>query len=149
MREIIELQSGQVAFLSGLMAGFSLSVAAHILRHGMRDRMAQLVFITLLLSTLLFLLALYVDVRLTIELAGVENISDELAGRIRAVRVIGTNSATAALILFIVAIGLLGWLATALLGIISSLLAATVLFTLWLLWVDINVISTLLASQPG
>jgi len=52
MREFIELQTGQVAFISGLMSGFSLSVAAHVLRYGIRSRVAQAVFLMLLLGSL-------------------------------------------------------------------------------------------------
>jgi len=146
MRELIELQSGQVAFISGLMSGFSLSVAAHVLRYGVRSRIAQLVFLLLLLSSLLFLLALYVDVRLNIELAGVETIGDEAARRISQVRVIGTTGATVALFVFVVAIGLLGWLATPLTGVIGSLLAGGVLFGLWLVWTRVGDIMMLLGT---
>ncbi|ASJ71399.1 hypothetical protein [Granulosicoccus antarcticus] len=45
MNELLELQTGQVAFITGLMSGFSLSIAAHVLRYGIRSRMAQLVFL--------------------------------------------------------------------------------------------------------
>ena len=146
MRELIELQTGQVAFISGLMSGFSLSVAAHVLRYGIRSRVAQAVFLMLLLSSLLFLLALYVDVRLGIELAGVESIGEEAARRVAEVRAIGTAGATVALFLFIVAIGLLGWLATPLTGVIGSALAAGVLATLWFVWTRIADIMTLLGT---
>lgn len=146
MRELIELQTGQVAFISGLMSGFSLSVAAHVLRYGIRSRVAQAVFLMLLLSSLLFLLALYVDVRLGIELAGVETIGEEAARRIAEVRVIGTTGATVALFLFVVAIGLLGWLATPATGLIGSLLAGGVLFALWFVWTSIGDVTTLLGT---
>ena len=146
MRELIELQTGQVAFISGLMSGFSLSVAAHVLRYGIRSRVAQAVFLMLLLSSLLFLLALYVDVRLGIELAGVETIGEEAARRIAEVRVIGTTGATVALFMFVVAIGLLGWLATPMTGLLGSLLAGGVLFALWFVWTSIGDITALLGT---
>jgi len=146
MRELIELQTGQVAFISGLMSGFSLSVAAHVLRYGIRSRVAQAVFLMLLLSSLLFLLALYVDVRLGIELAGIESVEAETARRIVEVRAIGTTGATVALFLFVVAIGLLGWLATPLTGTIGSLLAGGVLYALWLVRSRVGDIMILLGT---
>jgi hypothetical protein len=144
MRELLELQSGQVAFISGLMSGFSLSIAAHVLRYGIRSRMAQLVFLLFLLSSLLFLVALYTDVRLSIELAGVEDIPQSLLQKITAVRNVGTGCATVALFMFILATGMLGWLATGLVGVFSSAIAAATLGTLWLIWQNINVISAAL-----
>jgi len=146
MRELIELQTGQVAFISGLMSGFSLSVAAHVLRYGIRSRVAQAVFLMLLLSSLLFLLALYVDVRLGIELAGIEAVEEGVARRIADVRVIGTTGATIALFLFVVAVGLLGWLATPLTGALSTLLAGAVMYALVLVWMRIGDITRLLGS---
>lgn len=47
MSELIELQTGQVAFLSGLLAGFAMTAALHILRHGMRDKASPVVFLYL------------------------------------------------------------------------------------------------------
>ena len=142
MRELLELQTGQVAFISGLMSGFSLSIAAHVLRYGIRSRMAQVVFLLFLLSSLLFLVALYTDVRLSIELAGVDTLPQSLQHKVAMVRGIGTACASFALFLFIVAIGLLGWLATSLVGVISTLIAAVTLSTLWFVWQNINVISS-------
>lgn len=144
MRELLELQTGQVAFISGLMSGFSLSIAAHVLRYGIRSRMAQVVFLLFLLSSLLFLIALYIDVRLSIELAGAETLPENVLHKITAVRDIGTGCATVALFMFILATGLLGWLATGLVGVFSSIIAAVTLGTLWLVWQDINVISATL-----
>jgi len=138
MRDLIELQTGQVAFISGLMSGFSLSVAVGVLRHGIRSRLAQLVFVLLLLVSLCFLLALYIDTRLYIELAGVERVPDELAARIARVRSIGTTGATFAFVLFVCAIGLLGWLGRPLTGILSSALAALLLVLLLLSWDEIG-----------
>ncbi len=141
MRELLELQTGQVAFISGLMSGFSLSIAAHVLRYGIRSRMAQMVFLLFLLSSLLFLVALYIDVRLSIELAGVDTLPQSLLDKITAIRNVGTGCATVALFMFILATGLLGWLATGLVGICSSVIAAVILGTLWVIWQDINLIS--------
>ena len=147
MNELLELQTGQVAFISGLMSGFSLTVGVNILRYGIRSRTAQFVFVSLLLSSLLFLVALYVDVRLTIEFAGIDSLSAELSQRVKSVRIIGTASATFALFLFVISIGLLGWLATPLTGVLTSLLAAGVLYMLWRIWTDINIIAALLLTQ--
>ena len=145
MRELIELQTGQVAFISGLMSGFSLSVAAHVLRYGIRSRVAQAVFLMLLLASLLFLLALYVDVRLGIELAGFDEVPDEVAARVVEVRVVGTTGATVALFMFVVAVGLLGWLATPVTGLVSTALAGGVLYGLWFAWSRIGDIAATLA----
>ena len=146
MRELIELQTGQVAFISGLMSGFSLSVAAHVLRYGIRSRVAQAVFLMLLLSSLLFLLALYTDVRLGIELAGIESLPESVSTEIGAIRSIGTTGATVALFLFVVAIGLLGWLATPLTGTLSTVLAGCVLYALWTVWSRIGAVTTLIET---
>lgn len=138
MRELIELQTGQVAFISGLMSGFALSVAANLLRYGVRSRIAQVVFVLLLLSSLSFLLALYVDTRLAIELAGLEALPADLTDDVSAIRVIGTTGATFAFFLFVVSIGLLGWLATPVVGVISTALSGSVLYMLYTVWHDIG-----------
>ncbi|MBX2878556.1 MAG: hypothetical protein KTR32_01430 [Granulosicoccus sp.] len=147
MRELLELQTGQVAFISGLMSGFSLAIAAHILRYGIRSWIAQVVFLMFLVSSLMFLLALYVDVSLSIVLAGVDQIADSAVyEKIESVRNLGTSSATAALVIFIVAIGLLGWLAKKSTGVLSSLMAVLVLCAFWYVWHTINLIGLLVAS---
>jgi len=146
MRELIELQTGQVAFISGLMSGFSLSVAAHVLRYGIRSRVAQAVFLMLLLASLLFLVALYVDTRLYIELAGLDVLSNELAERVAVVRLVGTTSASFALFLFVVAVGLLGWLATPLTGVMSSLMAGGILYALWFVLTRVAAIGELILT---
>lgn len=138
MRVLIELQTGQVSLISGLMAGFSLSVATNVLRYGIRSKMAQLIFAMLLLSSLSFLLALYVDARLLIELAGRENLPPEVIDEVTKIRQIGTSGATFAFSMFIVCIGLLGWLATPMLGVISTTVAGSVLALLCLVWLDIG-----------
>jgi len=148
MRELVELQTGQVAFISGLMSGFSLSVAAHVLRYGIRSRIAQLVFVLLLLSSLCFLLALYVDTRLAIELAGVERLDDALAERVGRIRSMGTTGATVAFFVFVCAIGLLGWLARPLTGVISSLLAVLLLGLLYTAWSEIGGIAEAVGRLP-
>lgn len=146
MNELLELQTGQVAFISGLMSGFSLSIAAHVLRYGIRSKMAQLVFLLFLLSSLLFLVALYTDVRLSIELAGVDALPQALLNELTAVRNVGTRCATGALLIFILATGLLGWLATRLVGVFSSLIAVATVVTLGFIWQDINAISIALEN---
>lgn len=142
MRELLELQTGQVAFISGLMSGFSLSIAAHVLRYGIRSRMAQVVFLLFLLSSLLFLVALYTDVRLSIELAGLDTMPQSLLDKVSSVRSVGTACATFAFVMFVLATGLLGWLASSTVGVLSSLIAAATLSALWFVWQNINVISS-------
>ncbi|WP_430881563.1 hypothetical protein [Granulosicoccus sp. 3-233] len=137
----MELQTGQVAFISGLMSGFSLSIAAHVLRYGLRSRVAQVVFLLFLLSSLLFLVALYTDVRLSIELAGVDTLPQSLLDKVSMVRRLGTACATIALFMFVLATGLLGWMASSPVGVASSLIAAAALSALWFIWQNINLIS--------
>lgn len=144
MQELLELQTGQVAFISGLMSGFSLSIAAQILRYGIRSFRAQAIFVMFVLTSLLFLLALYVDVRLSIELAGAETLSVEVLQKISQVRQLGTTGATIALVIFIVAIGSLGWLATTATGIITTGITVVMFLGFWFVWTQINTISTLL-----
>lgn len=138
MREILELQTGQVAFLSGLLSGFSLSIAVHILRHGILKPAAKWVFCCLLITTVLFLISLYVDVRLTIELAGITNLTDAQSQSIVQIRTIGTNAATAAFVLFLFSIGLLGWIASTTLGIVSTVVALSAFGTLAYVWLAVQ-----------
>ncbi len=143
---LLELQTGQVAFISGLMAGFALTVAAQILRHGLSHIVEQVVFLLLIITTLLFLTTLYLDVRLAIELVGVEHLTAQAQSMTSSIRVVGTNSATSGFVLFIVSIGLLGWIERPLLGIITSVVALTVLGVLALQWVKFFELQTLLGS---
>lgn len=142
MRDLLELQTGQVSFLSGILAGFAMTAALHIMRYGLRSPMAQLVFVVATLSSLLFVVALYIDVRLTLELAGRTEFSPAMMERISSVRVIGTSSATAALFLFVVATAMLGWLSprkgTA---IITTLLGLCITAVLVYVWFQIGAIS--------
>ena len=147
MRELIELQSGQVAFISGLMSGFALAVAAHVLRYGIRSRVAQATFLLLLLTSLLFLLALYTETRLGIEVAGREAVPPDALEAIARVRDVGTGGATVAFFLFVLSIGLIGWLATPLTGLISTAIAAATAAALFLAWRDIGEISARLAGS--
>lgn len=144
MRDLLELLTGQVAFLSGLLAGFSMTAALHILRYGIRSRTAQVTIVISLLSSLLFIVALYVDVRLTIELAGKTAIAPELMDRISAVRYIGTTSATVALVLFVITIGLLGWLSTRFTGLATTTITLLIFGLLVYLWTEINALSVAL-----
>lgn len=146
MREFIELQTGQVAFLSGLLAGFSLTVAANVVQLDMRKLMPRVCLVLLTLSTLLFLIALYVDVRLTIELANVESLQGQALEYVARVRTIGTTSATLALIVFVSAIGALGWLAGWLTGVFSTLLAAGTMGVLVYIWLQVATLQTFI---PG
>lgn len=144
MRELIELQTGQVAFISGLMSGFSISIAAQILRYGIRNRRAQAVFLMFLVCSLLFLLALYVDVRLSIEVAGLESVPADALQQIMYVRNLGTSCATVAVCVFVLAIGSLGWLASTLTGVLTTIVTAITIYGFWVVWSRINVISSLL-----
>ncbi|OED36695.1 hypothetical protein AB833_26325 [Chromatiales bacterium (ex Bugula neritina AB1)] len=143
---LVELQTGQVAFLSGLLAGFSLTVAANVLQLDMSRKMPRICFVLLMLSTLLFLIALYIDVRLTIELAGNKQISDAVTARVFQVRQIGTASATLAYVVFVVAVGSLGWLAGIIAGVCSTILAGAALATLIYVWSQVGAIQTLLGG---
>ncbi|MFK7892691.1 MAG: hypothetical protein AB8B63_17895 [Granulosicoccus sp.] len=146
MRDLLELQTGQVAFISGLMSGFSLSIAVHVLRYGIRNRVAQVVFLMFLLSSLLFLLALYIDVRLSIALAGFDTVAVQVLEKIGTLRTVGTASATVALVVFVMATGLLGWLATPSTGVISTVLTGSALVVLWIAWSAVNAISITLGA---
>lgn len=143
---LAELQTGQVSFLSGLLAGFSLTVAANVLQLDMTRKMPRLCLVLLMISTLLFLIALYIDVRLTIELAAVDHLSELVSARVFQIRQIGTASATLAYVVFIVAVGSLGWLAGTLTGICSTLLAGATLLVLMYVWVSIAAIQTLVVG---
>lgn len=146
MRELLELQTGQVAFISGLLSGFSLSVAATVLRIDHRNRAAKVVFVFYMLSSLLFLVALYVDVRLSIELAGMESVPDSIIEKITNVRTLGTSCATVALVIFVLATSLLGWVATTTTGIITTTIGAGVFYCLWYVWTSVNGISSMLGN---
>ena len=109
----------------------------------MRRMMPRICLLLLMVSGLLFLIALYVDVRLTIELAGIEELSEQATDRVAQVRLIGTSCATLAYLVIVIAIGSLGWLAGRGIGICSSILAAAVLGVLGYVWIQIGVIQTL------
>jgi len=144
MREILELQTGQVAFLSGLLAGFAMTAALHIVRTRSKRPIAYFVFLTSTLSSLLFIVALYIDVRLTIELAGHDNLSAAITKHIANVRVIGTTSATIALLMFVISVGTLGWMLSRTIGLLTTLLTAAVLIVLCYSWVQMNAIGPML-----
>ena len=143
MTDLLELQTGQVSFLSGLLAGFSLTIAANIVQLDMRRTMPRVCLLLMMLSGLLFLIALYVDVRLTIELAGMSELSSAAADSLSQVRLIGTTCATAAYLVFVVAVGSLGWIAGRGFGICSSILAIATLVVLAYLWFQIGSITAL------
>jgi len=138
MRELLELQTGQVAFLSGLLAGFAMTSALHILRHGMRSVVAHFTFAISVLSSLLFVIALYVDVRLTIELAGKSDLPAAVFEQVSHIRLIGTTSATIALCLFVLSLGLLGWLSSRTAGLVTSGFTVVVAGVLIYVWLQMN-----------
>jgi len=123
MNEILELQTNQVSFISGLMAGFSLSIAAQILRNHQKSIYSTITLLMFTLTSLLFVVALYIDVRLSIEVATITAFSAPVLEQISQVRAIGTTSASIGLFLFIVAIGMLTWLQGKTAGICGTLLA--------------------------
>jgi hypothetical protein len=131
MNEILELQTGQVSFISGLMAGFSLSVAVQVMRSKDKSKLATGIFILFTVTSLLFLVALYIDVALSLRIAGVNDISQALLERIAYVRAIGTSAATAALFLFIASIGIIGWLQSRLSGIVTCIVALITIAVVW------------------
>lgn len=131
MNEILELQTGQVSFISGLMAGFSLSVAVQVIRSKDKSNLAVGTFILFTVTSLLFLIALYIDVALSLRIAGVSEFSPAVLERITGVRAIGTSAATSALFLFIVSIGIIGWLQSKLSGIVTSIIALITIAVVW------------------
>lgn len=143
MTELLELQTGQVSFLSGLLAGFSLTIAANIVQLDMQRMAPRVCLLLMMLSGLLFLIALYVEVRLTIEMAAIDQLSVSASEKMVQLRWIGTHCATFAYIVFIIAVGALGWLAGKGIGICSSILAATALGVLIYVWWEISVIQAL------
>jgi len=144
MRDLLELQTGQVAFLSGLLSGFSITAAMHIMRHGMHTFIAHIVFYISVLSSLLFLVALYVDVRLTIELAGKTEIPEAVFERVSLIRFIGTTSATIALCLFVASLGLLGWVGSKSAGYVTTCMTIIVAGVLIFLWIQLGIVSSAL-----
>ena len=144
MQQLLELGTGQVAFLSGLLSGFSLTIAVHVLRRGLKEKISQAVFSLFVFTTLLFLVALYTDVRLTIELAGIERLSEDASVLLSHIRTIGTGFATAGFIFFILSIGLLGWIATPFLGMLTSVAALSTLALFAYIWIAVGNLQTVL-----
>jgi len=144
MNEILELQTNQVSFISGLMAGFSLSIAAQILRSKRKSTFSTVTLLMFTLTSLLFVIALYIDVRLSIEVATITTFSAPVLEQISSVRAIGTASASSALFLFIIAIGMLTWLQGKIAGICGSLLALSTILLIVLAKYKIDHISILL-----
>jgi cytochrome b561 len=132
MNEILELQSGQVSFISGLMAGFSLSVAVQVFRSKSTGALANVCFILFTVTSLLFLIGLYIDVALNLRLAGIEQFTPELLEQISKIRTLGTSAATIALFVFIVSIGLIGWLQSKLAGIVTMIFASITFVVIWM-----------------
>jgi hypothetical protein len=131
MNEILELQTGQVSFISGLMAGFSLSVAVQVMRSKDKSHLATGTFILFTVTSLLFLIALYIDVALSLRIAGIDGFSAAVLDRITYVRAIGTSAATSALFLFIMSIGIIGWLQSRLSGVVTTIVALITIIVVW------------------
>ena len=60
IRQLLELQTGQVAFLSGLLAGFAMTAALNIMRTGRNTPISNFVFLTAAASSLLFLSLIHI-----------------------------------------------------------------------------------------
>ena len=131
MNEILELQTGQVSFISGLMAGFSLSVAVQIFRSRTTGPLATACFVLFTVSSLLFLVGLYIDVALSLRIAGLEQFPPDLLSQIADIRRVGTSAATIALFLFVTSIGLVGWLQSKPAGIITAVVAVLTFAIIW------------------
>ena len=145
MNEILELQSGQVSFISGLMAGFSLSVAVQVFRSKSTGALANVCFILFTVTSLLFLIGLYIDVALNLRLAGIEQFTPEMLDQISKIRTLGTSASTIALFVFIVSIGLIGWLQSKLAGIVTMIAASFTFIVIWMarsmIFFDLGVVS--------
>lgn len=128
--EILELRSGQVAYISSLMAGFSLSIAVQIIRGKDQRLVATANYLLFIVTTLLFLIALYVDVSISLRLVGMEEFSDDALVQIGKIRNFSTSAATSAFLLFVLSIGVLGWLKSNKTGIISTVMVVITLSTI-------------------
>ena len=130
INEILELRSGQVAYISSLMAGFSLSIAVQIIRGKDQRLVATVNYLLFIVTTLLFLIALYVDVSISLRLVGIEHFSDDALAQIGKIRNFSTSAATSAFLLFVLSIGVLGWLKSNRTGIISTVMVVITLSTI-------------------
>lgn len=130
INEILELRSGQVAYISSLMAGFSLSIAVQIIRGKDQRLVASINYLLFIVTTLLFLIALYVDVSISLRLVGIEDFTDDALAQIEKIRNFSTAAATSAFLLFVLSIGLLGWLKSKHTGMIGSGLVVLTLVTI-------------------
>lgn len=130
MNEILELQSGQVSFISSLMAGFSLTIAVQIIRMRQANYLSVINLLLFTLTTLSFLVALYIDVALLLRTVGIKDFSANLVAEISHIRNIGTSAATFAFFLFILSIGMVGWLYSRFAGIITTLMSLITLIVL-------------------
>lgn len=130
INEILELRSGQVAYISSLMAGFSLSIAVQIIRGKDQRLVATINYLLFIITTLLFLIALYVDVSISLRLVGVDQFSEEALVQVGQIRNFSTSAATSGFLLFVLSIGLLGWLKSKHTGIIGGVLVAVTLVTI-------------------
>ena len=130
MNEILELQSGQVSFISSLMAGFSLTIAVQIIRLKQDNHLSTCNFLLFTLTALSFLVALYIDVALLLRTVGVQDFKPELIAEISHIRNIGTSAATFAFFLFILAIGTVGWMYSRFAGLVTTVVSIITLIVL-------------------
>ena len=84
------------------------------------------------------MVSLYTEVRLTIEIAGTSNLSQEALDILAKTRAVGTLCATFGYVLFVIVIGLLGWIATPMLGVLTTLAACAAFALLAYVWLAIR-----------
>ena len=144
MQDLLELGTGQVAFFTGLLAGFSLTAAVHLLRQGLKGFFAHLTFYLFVITTLLLFVALYTDVRLTIELAGLKDVPPEAEALVSKIRTVGTSCATAGFFCFVVSIGLMGWVARPFMGVLTTVAAVAAMSVLVYIWRSVFALQAML-----
>ena len=127
MNEILELQSGQVTFISSLMTGFSFAVAVQIIRLQRAGFLSLICFLLFTLTAFSFLIALYIDIALLLRTASITEFSKELLIEITNIRFIGTSAATFAFFLFVSSIGMIGWLHSRFAGFVTTIASLTTL----------------------
>ena len=147
MNEIMELQTNQVSFISGLMAGFSLTIAANIISYKNISILRSITLLLFILTSLLFVIALYIDVRLSIEVASISQFSPAVLDAIGKTRMVGTASASIALFMFVVAIATLAWLQNRWAGLLGRIFAIAALFILVIAKRNIDAIALLATTN--
>ena len=68
------------------MAGFSLAVAVQIFRSNTKGNLAISTYILFTVTSLLFFVALYIDVALSLRIAGFSEINENFMARVSSIR---------------------------------------------------------------